>query len=66
MTVDKQAAGVDRRSFLKVGGVAAGAILSGTALQMLAARVAEAAPVDARWDRPGANVDYGPIKRSRS
>ena len=33
MTVDKQAAGVDRRSFLRVGGVAAGA----TALQVLAA-----------------------------
>ena len=56
MTVDKQAAGVDRRSFLRAGGVAAGA----TALQVLAARVAEAAPAEARH-RPGANVDYGPI-----
>ena len=54
MTVEKQ--GVDRRSFLKVGGVAAGA----TALQVLAARAAEAAPAEARR-RPGANVDYGPI-----
>lgn len=61
MTVDKQAAGVDRRSFLRVGGMAAGAMFSGTALQVLAARVAEAAPADARRDRPGANVDYGPI-----
>jgi secreted PhoX family phosphatase len=56
MTVDKQAAGFDRRSFLRVGGVTAGA----TALQVLAARAAEAAPAETRH-RPGANVDYGPI-----
>jgi secreted PhoX family phosphatase len=59
VTVDKQAAGVDRRSFLRVGGLATGAALSGIPLQVLAARVAEAVPAGARRHRP--NLDYGPI-----
>lgn len=64
MTVEKQTAGFDRRSFLRAGGMAAGAaVFGGTALQVLTARVAEAAPNDDRRGRgrPGANVDYGPI-----
>jgi secreted PhoX family phosphatase len=40
--------------------VATGAVLGGTSLQVLAARAADAAPAQAR-NRPGANVDYGPI-----
>lgn len=64
MAVEKQTAGVDRRSFLKTGGMAAGvAMLGGTALQALTMRVAEAAPQDTARirGRQGGNVDYGPI-----
>lgn len=64
MTVEKHAVGVDRRSFLRVGGMAAGAaIFGGTALQILTARAAEGAPQDSGrgTGRPGGNVDYGPI-----
>lgn len=62
MTVDKRAADIDRRSFLRAGGMAAGmAVFGGTALQVLTARAAEAAP-GAGPARPGANVDYGPIQ----
>ena len=51
---------VDRRSFLKAGGVAAGAtIFGGTALQSVAMRMAEAAP-GTRAGR-NANAGYGPV-----
>lgn len=61
MTIDKQPAGVDRRSILRAGGLAAGAaVFGGTAFQVLTARAAQAAPAAAQA-RPGANVDYGPI-----
>ena len=64
MILEKQTASVDRRSFLRAGGMAAGVtIFGGTALQALTMRVAEAAPQDKGGgkDRSGANVDYGPI-----
>ncbi|MGI8680053.1 MAG: alkaline phosphatase PhoX [Jatrophihabitans sp.] len=50
---------VDRRSFLKAGGLTAGgAILGGTALQAVSMRMAEAAPGSGRG---AANADYGPL-----
>ncbi len=51
---------VDRRSFLKAGGVAAGAtVFGGTALQAVAMRMAEAAPGKGR--ARNANASYGPV-----
>jgi len=51
---------VDRRSFLKAGGVTAGAaIVGGTALQAVSMRMAEAAPGSGRGE--SANADYGPL-----
>jgi len=51
---------VDRRSFLKVGGITAGAsILGGTALQAVSTRMAQAAPGSGRGGN--ANASYGPL-----
>jgi len=51
---------VDRRSFLKAGGVAAGATIFGsTALQAIAIRMAEAAPGMGR--ARNASASYGPV-----
>lgn len=62
MTVDNRTADIGRRSFLRAGGMAAGmAVFGGTALQVLTARAAEAAP-GAGPARPGADIDYGPIE----
>lgn len=56
---------VDRRSFLKAGGVTAGAALFGsTALQGLSTRMAEASPHGR--SRPGARADYGTLRPMES
>ena len=58
---------VDRRSFLKAGGVTAGAaLLGGTGLQAISMRMAEAAPGRARGKGRNARADYGPIKPTAS
>ena len=54
---------VDRRSFLKAGGVTAGTLLGSTGLQAISMRMAEAAPGSRRRD---ARADYGPIAPTRA
>ncbi len=55
---------VDRRSFLKAGGVTAGALLGSTGLQAISMRMAEAAPGNGR--RRNSRADYGPIAPARA
>ena len=55
---------VDRRSFLKAGGVTAGAtLLGGSALQAISLRMAEAAPAKGKRN---ASAGYGPLAPARS
>lgn len=57
---------VDRRSFLKAGGVTAGAtLLGGTGLQAISMRMAEAAPGKGTGRRRNAAAGYGPISPTR-
>ncbi len=58
---------VDRRSFLKAGGVTAGAtLLGGTGLQAISMRMAEAAPGKRTGKRRDAATGYGPISPTRA
>ena len=60
-TSEIQPSGLDRRSFLRAGGLTAGtALFGGTALQVLTARMAEAAPAG-KGRGPRGRADYGGI-----
>lgn len=58
-TTDRAPAGLDRRAFLRAGGLTAGtALFGGSALQLLTARMAEAAPRSPKAKQ----ADYGPLR----
>ena len=58
-TTDPTPRGLDRRAFLRAGGLTAGTtLLGGSALQLLTTRMAEAAPRSPKAKQ----ADYGPLR----